>query len=80
MSRVYLRQGLVEQGMYRKQENSHLGQPDHILILMYMKYLEKAHKKISLFVHSFSVYSFKTHIHLFTKFSKPNSHCCHPMG
>ena len=26
-----MKQGLVKQGMYREQENSHLGRPDHTL-------------------------------------------------
>ena len=29
MSRMYAKQGLVEEGMYREQENSHLEWPDH---------------------------------------------------
>ena len=28
------KQGLVEQGMYREQENSHLEWPDHTLVLL----------------------------------------------
>lgn len=63
-SRVYLRQGLVEQGMYRKQENSHLGEA-WIIIFMYMKYLEKAHKRLAyLFIPSVSIHLKHMYIYL----------------